>query len=129
MNDFDQERFRRHAREKVQKLKNPNNSVSDRRVVMKYLEKDVTEEQIRDLAIDCLNTNKLPRNELTYVYLTLYSANSCLTVKENDQLATLSWSSRSPKPPRCLLSKWQKIWELFHRTPSWWNLPFRTVVS
>lgn len=42
MSEFHQERFRRHAQEKVQKLKNPNNSVSDRRVVLKYLDKSIT---------------------------------------------------------------------------------------
>lgn len=70
MSEFYQERFRRHAQEKVQKLKNPNNSVSDKRVVLKYLNKSLSEEQIRDVAYDFLESNKLPKKELTYVYLT-----------------------------------------------------------
>jgi hypothetical protein len=39
MREKDQERFRNHEKEKVEKLKNPNNSVSDKRVVLKYLNK------------------------------------------------------------------------------------------
>ena len=43
MNETDHERFKRHAREKIEKLKNPNNLVSDKRIVLKYLDKSITE--------------------------------------------------------------------------------------
>jgi hypothetical protein len=67
MTEVDQQRFQRHAKEKVEKLKNPNNSVSDRRVVLKYLDKTISEEQIKDVALECLSSNNLPSKQLTYV--------------------------------------------------------------
>lgn len=42
MDENDRERFKNHAKEKVEKLKNPNNIVSDRRIILKYLDKSVT---------------------------------------------------------------------------------------
>lgn len=75
MSEDDRERFAAHAREKIQKLKNPNNSVSDKRIILKYLDKNVTEEQLKDLAHEFLQAHKLKPKELTYVPLQLYSAN------------------------------------------------------
>jgi hypothetical protein len=67
MAEDDQARFAAHAKEKIEKLKNPNNSVSDKRVILKYLDKAITEEQIKDLAHEFLNAHSLKSKELTYV--------------------------------------------------------------
>lgn len=59
MAEEDRERFAAHAREKIEKLKNPNNSVSDTRIILKLLDKAITEEQLRDLAHEFLNAHRL----------------------------------------------------------------------
>ena len=75
MNETDQERFKRHSREKIEKLKNPNISVSDKRIVLKYLDKEVTEQQIKETTHEFLSVNNLPPKQLTYVPHHLLSAN------------------------------------------------------
>ena len=42
MNKNDYEKFKSHEKEKVQKLKNPNNSVSSTRIILKFLNKSIT---------------------------------------------------------------------------------------
>ena len=67
MSETDQERFKNHSKEKIQKLKNPNFSVSDKRIVLKFLDKSITEQQIKETASDFLLANKLSMKQLTYV--------------------------------------------------------------
>lgn len=67
MREKDQERFRNHEKEKLEKLKNPNNSVSDTRIVLKYLNKDITEQDIRNLCLEYLSDKSHKANDLTYV--------------------------------------------------------------
>lgn len=43
MSEEDRARFAAHSKEKIEKLKNPNNSVSDKRIILKYLDKNITE--------------------------------------------------------------------------------------
>jgi hypothetical protein len=74
MGEEDRERFAAHAKEKVEKLKNPNNSVSDKRVILKYLDKAITEEQLKDLAHEFINAHHLKHKELTYVRIPRPSA-------------------------------------------------------
>lgn len=68
-----------HYKDKIEKLKNPNHSVSDKRVVLKHLDKDITETQIRDLAFQFLKYYQLPRKELTYVVVEIFSVSLCST--------------------------------------------------
>lgn len=75
MNEEDATRFKAHSREKIEKLKNPNIAVSDKRVILKYLDKSITEEQIKDLAYQFLRNTNIPTRQLTFVPFCLPSAN------------------------------------------------------
>ena len=54
-------------KKKIEKLKNPNNSVSSNRLILKYLDKSITEDQIRDLSMKFLSENQSNKGHLTYV--------------------------------------------------------------
>jgi hypothetical protein len=45
----DKEKFENGYREKVEKLKNPNNFVSATRIIVKYLDRTVTEEALKEI--------------------------------------------------------------------------------
>jgi hypothetical protein len=75
MSEDDRARFVAHSKEKIEKLKNPNNSVSDKRIILKYLDKNITEEQLQDLAHEFLRAHQLKPKELTFVLPLLLSAN------------------------------------------------------
>jgi hypothetical protein len=47
MNKYDYQMFKDHEREKVDKLKNPNLSISERRVILKHLDMNVNEETLK----------------------------------------------------------------------------------
>ena len=108
MNETDQERFKRHSREKIEKLKNPNISVSDKRIVLKYLDKDVTEQQIKETTHEFLSVNNLPPKQLNYVPHHLLSANWCSTTNAKTQQATLSSSLETAMFRNYSLNKWPK---------------------
>lgn len=67
MHEDDQARFKAHSKEKIYKLKNPNNSVSDKRIILKFLDKQITEEDLRQTAITFLSENGHHLRQLTYV--------------------------------------------------------------
>lgn len=54
MNKYDYEMFKNHEKEKIQKLKNPNESISSTRVILKHLDKAITEDQLRAFCLDFL---------------------------------------------------------------------------
>lgn len=67
MDEEDRTKFTSHYKEKIEKLKNPNNSVSNTRIILKFLDKDISEEQIKDLAHEFLNAHSLKSKELSFV--------------------------------------------------------------
>lgn len=67
MNKFDYEKFKAHEKEKVQKLKNPNNSISSTRIVMKNLDKSLSENQIKEFCENYLSERGENSKHLTYV--------------------------------------------------------------
>jgi hypothetical protein len=43
MHPVDKDKFENHYKDKVEKLKNPNNFVSTTRIILKYLDRSITE--------------------------------------------------------------------------------------
>ena len=74
MDEEDRAKFTSHYKEKIEKLKNPNNSVSNTRIILKFLDKGISEEQIKDLAHEFLSAHSLKPKELTFVRPLLFSA-------------------------------------------------------
>jgi hypothetical protein len=55
-------------------LKNPNFSISERRIIIKHLEMSVTEERLREIVLGFLGERKESKNMLVYVrYEIIYS--------------------------------------------------------
>ena len=81
MSKYDYERFKAHEKEKVEKLKNPNHSVSSTRIVLKHLDKAISEDQIRDYCCNFLRERNLNETHLTYVGNELFSVSSCWTLR------------------------------------------------
>lgn len=69
MSKNDYELFKNHEKEKVQKLKNPNESISSTRVILKHLDKTITEDQIKNFCINFLNERNLGPKHLVYVII------------------------------------------------------------
>lgn len=67
MHPVDKDKFENLYREKVEKLKNPNNFVSKTRIIFKYLERTVTEEAIRSMCFAYLDAVPEKRRHLVYV--------------------------------------------------------------
>lgn len=67
------ELLKAHEHEKLQKLKNPNYNVSPTRMLMKHLDKELSEEQIKDVCYQFLAKNGHKNNSLTYCKLMLDS--------------------------------------------------------
>lgn len=102
MREKDQERFINHGKEKLAKLKNPNNSVCDKRIIIKFLDKDITESDIRSLCVQYLEATSHKAHDLTYViYLFYFSVNLCWSLLNLKSLLDLH--SQNLKHLRLLL--------------------------
>lgn len=64
----DTEKFEHSQREKVEKLKNPNMFVSATRIILKYLDRTISEAQLKDTCHMFLTENHPTKHKLlTYV--------------------------------------------------------------
>lgn len=68
----DTEKFEHSQREKVEKLKNPNMFVSATRIILKYLDRTISEAQLKDTCHMFLTENHPTKHKLlTYCKLML----------------------------------------------------------